>query len=89
VWSGNKLIVPRSFGGFENWLVWLYEGIMLFTGPTVGRQALRTTGRQRPWISGTKPTSGNLNTPRHGLRRLTWGSGATSSQGGWLDPSFT
>ena len=100
-WEGNRLIIDRAFTGFENWLAWLYEGVMLFTGATVDKP--ESYGRvdkiyaprdgsalwaDVTWIGGIKPTSGNLNIPNHGLRRLTWGTGPQISQGSWLDPSF-
>jgi hypothetical protein len=74
---------------------------MLFTGATVDRPGSygRVDKLYAPpdgsalwadvtWISGTKPTRGNLNIPTHGLRKITWRSGVTISRGGWLDPSF-
>jgi hypothetical protein len=100
-WQGNKLIIRRDFGGFENWLVWLYEGAMVFTGASVASPGNygRVDKLYAPpdgsalwcdvtWIKGTKPTSGNLNLPQKGLRKLTWGAGTAITQGGWLDPSF-
>jgi len=100
-WQGNKLIIRRDFAGYENWLVWLYEGIMLFTGPNL--RDPKNYGRvdkiyapadgsalwcDVTWIKGNKPTSGNLNIPQKGLRKLVWGSGTNISAGGWTDPDF-
>ena len=31
-WNGNRLIIPRSFSAFQDWLVWLYEGAIVMTG---------------------------------------------------------
>ena len=100
-WQGNKLIIPRSFGGFEPWLVWLYEGIMLFTGGSVDKPGSygRVAKIYAPadgsalwldvdWLVGTKPTNGNLNVPQHGLRKMIWGAGTAISVGKWLDPSY-
>jgi hypothetical protein len=100
-WQGNKLIIPRSFAGFQNWLVWAYENAMVFTGAKVSAPGNygKVTKIYAPadgsalwmdveWIKGTKPTSGNLNLPQKGLRKLTWGSNTRITQGGWLDPDF-
>lgn len=100
-WQGNKLIIPRSFGRFESWLVWLHEGMMLFTGPKVNDP--RSYGRVEKiyapadgsalwadvtWLKGTKPTSGNLNIPQKGLRHLRWLPGTAITAGNWADPSY-
>lgn len=100
-WQGNRLIIPRSFSRFESWLVWLYEGIMLFTGPRVNEPG--NYGRVEKiyapadgsalwcdvtWISGTKPTSGNLNIPQKGLRHMRWLPGTAITAGNWADPSY-
>lgn len=100
-WQGNKLIIPRSFSRFESWLVWLYEGIMLFTGPRVNDP--QSYGRvdkvyapvdgsalwaDVTWISGPKPTSGNLNIPQKGLRHLRWLPETAITAGKWGDPSY-
>jgi hypothetical protein len=100
-WQGNKLVIPRNFAGFENWLVWLYEGIMVFTGARVFNPGNygRVDKIYAPpdgsalwcdvaWIKGTKPTSGSLNLPQNGLRKLTWGAGTKVSPGNWIEPDF-
>lgn len=99
-WQGRKLVIPRSFGGFENWLVWVVEGTMLFTGPRVfdPQSYGRVDKIHAPtdgsalwldvtWVKGTKPTSGVLHLPNSGLRKLVW-EGTTISQGKWTEPDF-
>ena len=101
-WSGNRLIIPRSFSAFQDWLVWLYEGTMVMTGTSplspgnygrVDRLYAPADGSaiwaDVTWIKGTKPTSGNLYLPAHGARELVWGTGTQVSGGGsWCDPWF-
>jgi hypothetical protein len=99
-WQGNKLIIPRSFGQFENWLTWLYEGAMVMTGSLQAPESYGRVDRlyapndgsaiwaDVTWISGTKPTSGNLYIPQHGCRKLFWGDNTRISSGGWQDPGF-
>jgi len=100
-WQGKKLIIPRGFAHFEAWLVWLYEGIMLFTGPRVydPQKYGRVDKLYAPpdgsaiwcdvtWISGSKPTSGNLHIPNHGLRKLVWSNGTKVEPGNWIEPDF-
>jgi len=100
-WQKNKLIIPRSFAGFEPWLVWLYEGGMVFTGPRVfdPQNYGRVDKIYSPpdgsalwcdvtWISGTKPTSGTLHCQNHGLRKLTWKNGTQVDPGNWIEPDF-
>jgi hypothetical protein len=100
-WAGKKLVIPRSFGGFENWLVWLSEGAMVFTGSKVSdpRNYGRVDKIYAPadgsalwadvtWLNGSMPTSGNLNLPQKGLRKLTWGTNTRITTGNWLDPDF-
>ena len=100
-WQGNKLIIPRSFAGFQDWLVWLYEGAMVFTGPRVAdpQKYGRVDKIYAPpdgsalwcdvtWLGGTKPTSGNLNLPQKGLRKLVWSNGTKVEPGNWLEPDF-
>lgn len=99
-WQGSKLIIRRDFSGFQNWLVWAYEGCMVFTGPRVGDP--RNYGRidkiyappdgsalwlDVTWLKGTKPTSGNLNIGQHGLRKLTW-TRTQITAGNWTEPDF-
>ena len=99
-WRGNTLVIPRSAGYFESWLVWGTEGMMVFTGPTVSQPGDygrvdkiyappegSTLWADVTWISGTKPTSGNLNIPQKGLRKLIW-DGATITAGNWADASY-
>jgi hypothetical protein len=100
-WQGNKLIIRRDFQFFQSWLVWLWEGCMLFTGPKVDNP--QSYGRvdklyappdgsalwaDVTWIKGTKPTSGNLNIPQKGLRKVTWLPGTEITAGSWADPSY-
>lgn len=100
-WQGNKLVIPRSYGGFQDWLVYLFEGIMVFTGPNVGdpQNYGRVDKVYAPadgsalwadvtWIKGTKPTSGNLNLPSGGSRKMTWLPGTAITEGRWQDPSY-
>jgi hypothetical protein len=101
-WSGNRLIIPRSFSAFEDWLVWLYEGTTVMTGTTplspgnygrVDRLYAPANGSaiwaDVTWIKGTKPTSGNLYIMDHGVRKLIWGTGTQVTGGGsWCDPWF-
>jgi hypothetical protein len=101
-WSGNRLIIPRSFSAFQDWLVWLYEGTMVMTGTSslspsnygrVDRLYAAANGSaiwaDVTWIKGTKPTSGNLYTMNHGVRKLIWGTGTQVTGGGdWCDPWF-
>lgn len=99
-WSGKKLIIQRGFTGFENWLVWAYEGAMVFTGARVfnpGNYGRIDKIHAPPdgsqlwlditWIKGSKPTSGSLNLPHHGLRKLIWNN-TRITQGNWLEPDF-
>ena len=101
-WSGNRVIIPRSFGAFQDWLVWLYEGTMVMTGTSplspgnygrVDRLYAPADGSaiwaDVTWIQGTKPTSGNLYPLDHGARKLIWGAGTqVSGDGSWADPWF-
>lgn len=101
-WSGNRLIIPRSFSAFQDWLVWLYEGTMVMTGTSplspgnygrVDRLYAPANGSaiwaDVTWIKGTKPASGNLYLLDHGARKLVWGTGTYVSGGGsWCDPWF-
>ena len=101
-WSGNRLIIPRSFSAFQDWLVWLYEGTMVMTGTSplspgnygrVDRLYAPANGSaiwaDVTWIKGTKPTSGNLYIMDHGVRKLIWGAGTQVTGGGdWCDPWF-
>lgn len=100
MWSGKKLIIHRGFAGFENWLVWIYEGAMVFTGSRVyspGNYGRVDKIYAPPdgsalwlditWIKGSKPTSGTLNLANKGLRKLTW-QNTQITQGNWAEPDF-
>ena len=101
-WSGNSLIIPRSFSAFQDWLVWLYEGAMVMTGTsplspgTYGRVDKlyapadgSAIWADVTWINGTAPRKGNLYTPCHGMRKLIWGAGTQVTGGGsWCDPWY-
>lgn len=101
-WSGNRLIIPRSFSAFQDWLIWLYEGSTVVTGTSLlspGNYG-RVDHLYAPaddsaiwadvtWVKGTKPTSGSLYLLDHGARRLIWGAGTQVSGGGsWCAPWF-
>ena len=101
-WDGDKFILPRSFGPFQDWLVWTYEGLMLMkeggTAAKPGDYGIITKVHAPgdgsalwldvEWKVGTKPTSGNLVIPAHGCRKLIWAGNTRISKGNWQDPSF-
>jgi len=98
--SKNRLVIQRSFGPFQDWLTWAYEGLMIMKGTvqTPGDYGVITKISSPndgsalwldiKWIKGTKPTSGNLVIPQHGSRKMIWLNGTKISKGSWLDPSY-
>jgi hypothetical protein len=97
----NRLVVPRSFGPFGDWLVWTYEGLILMKGGETVQNLSNygiITKISAPdssalwldiaWKKGTKPTSGTVVIPQHGSRKLIWKNGTSITKGSWQDPSF-
>ena len=70
-WSGNRLIIPRSWSGFEDWLTAVYPGFIISTGNVpiappwayVSAVSAPSDGSAL-WLdtvwTGTKPTSGTI-----------------------------
>jgi hypothetical protein len=97
----NRLVIPRSFGPFGDWLVWTYEGLILMKGGETVQNLSNygiITKISAPdssalwldiaWKKGTKPTSGTVVIPQHGSRKLIWKNGTSITKGSWQDPSF-
>lgn len=98
-WSGNRLIIPRSFAGFQDWLVSLYEGAIISltgVGPVTSNWGYVTTlsapsdasalWLDIAWVNGAKPTSGNVYSSRG--RRLNFAGNSFVAPMGWADPKF-
>src|SRR5262249_48479974 len=98
-WSGTRLIIPRSFSGFEDWLVGVYPGMIIATGQTpISTPWAYISAVSAPadgsalWLDtvwfGTQPRSGNIY--RSGrYRRLIFSSDCTFASGTtWNSPGF-
>jgi hypothetical protein len=73
-WSGSRLVIPSSSRAFQNWQVWLFEGMVVYTdGASPNWGVVRTlsspadgsaTWVDVQWMAGAKPTAGALNANR-------------------------
>ncbi|MEA2780596.1 MAG: hypothetical protein QOK29_2140, partial [Rhodospirillaceae bacterium] len=69
-WSGSRLIIPIDSRAFQNWEVWLFEGMIITAGRASPNWGVVRTLSSPPdgsatwvdiqWMAGTKPTQGTL-----------------------------
>ena len=99
-WQGNRLIIPRSFAQFEDWMIALFEGAVV---STTGKpqpaswgyvQTLSSPGDGSAiwvdivWVTGAKPASGSIY-PNGRFHRLLFGaSNVFVAPCGWEEPGF-
>jgi hypothetical protein len=103
-WGGSDgllLVIPRSFGKFDDWLVAVHVGMILTTNgePPAGSgswgyiSALSSPGdgtaiwAQVVWPGGSKPTSGALY-PNGRYRRVNFAGNTFGPGLQWNDPKF-
>jgi hypothetical protein len=99
-WNGNRLIIPRTFAHFQDWLVGIYEGaIITTTKPPITANWGYISNLTSPgdgsaiwadivWVNGAKPTSGFIYRGCK-VRRLLFASNNVFAPGTrWSDPGF-
>jgi hypothetical protein len=99
-WSGNRLIIPRTFAHFQDWLAGIYEGAIIpTTKPPITANWGYISNLTSPgdgsaiwadivWVNGVKPTSGFIYLGCK-YRRLLFVSNNVFAPGTtWSDPGF-
>jgi hypothetical protein len=100
-WNGNRLIIPALFARFQDWLVAIYEGMIISTtgaAPIIlswgyinnltGPGDGSAIWADIVWVAGTKPTSGNIY-PNGRFRELRISNDSVIvAPGQWNDPGF-
>jgi hypothetical protein len=73
-WSGSRLVIPSGSRAFQNWQVWLFEGMIVYTDDAAANWGVvRTLSSPSDgsaiwadiqWMAGAKPTQGVLDANR-------------------------